>query len=68
MGTGCYAARMDETPTPEEHPPTRYCTSAARHWFTYYGCVGSSAPTCRHCGARNPNYDPNRDPFRRTDG
>jgi hypothetical protein len=39
------------------------CRSGARHWFTYYGWVGSSAPTCRHCGATNPNYDRQRDPL-----
>jgi hypothetical protein len=39
-----------------------HCTQAARHWWTYYGYVGSSAPTCRHCGAPNPNYDRDRDP------
>ena len=38
------------------------CTRGARHWFAYYGWVGSSAPTCRHCGAPNPNYDIDRDP------
>lgn len=38
------------------------CKSNMRHWFTYYGWVGSSAPTCRHCGAPNPRYDPDRDP------
>ena len=43
--------------------PTAPCHHHARHWFTYYGWVGSSAPTCRHCHQPNPNYDPDRDPF-----
>ena len=36
-----------------------------RHWFTYRGWVGSSAPMCQHfgCDVANPNYDPDRDPF-----
>ena len=42
-------------------PGTPYCRGGARHWFTYYGLVGSSAPTCQRCGATNPNYDPERD-------
>lgn len=37
------------------------CKGGARHWFTYYGWVGSSAPTCRRCGAPNPNYRPQDD-------
>lgn len=49
------------------------CTRGARHWFAYYGWVGSSAPVCRRCGAPNPYYDRDRDPLatdtrRRTDG
>lgn len=40
---------------------TPYCRDGARHWFTYYGLVGSSAPTCQRCGIRNPHYDPDRD-------
>jgi hypothetical protein len=39
------------------------CTRAARHWFAYFGYVGSSAPTCRRCGADNPRYRPEDDPF-----
>lgn len=39
------------------------CTEGARHWFTYYGEVGTSSPTCRRCGATNPNYDRDRDPY-----
>jgi hypothetical protein len=46
-------------------PHTPYCDSGARHWFAYYGRVGSSAPTCRRCGADNPNYQPGRDPYRK---
>lgn len=42
-------------------PATPYCRAGARHWFAYYGLVGSSAPTCQRCGAANPNYDPERD-------
>lgn len=36
-----------------------------RHWFAYYGQPGTSAPTCVRygCDARNPNYDPDRDPY-----
>lgn len=39
------------------------CTG--RHWFTYYGWPGTSAPTCRRygCGAVNWRYDPARDPY-----
>lgn len=40
-----------------------YCRAGARHWFAYYGWVGSSAKTCRRCGAPNPNYRPDDDPF-----
>lgn len=47
-----------------ERPPCGSRRSIhARHWFAYYRWVGSSAPTCRHCGAPNPRYDPERDPF-----
>lgn len=42
-------------------PNTPYCRGGARHWFTYYGLVGSSSPKCLRCGAQNPNYDPERD-------
>lgn len=42
----------------------KYCKYGIRHWFAYYGIVGSSAPTCRRCGAPNPNYRPDDDPFR----
>jgi hypothetical protein len=41
----------------------RRCTNGMRHWYAYYGYVGSSSPTCLHCGAPNPRYDPGRDPF-----
>jgi hypothetical protein len=41
-----------------------YCSHGARHWFAYYGMVGSSAPACRRCGAKNPDYRPADDPFR----
>lgn len=41
------------------------CSEGMRHWFTYYGWVGSSSPVCRRCHAPNPNYDPDRD-VRRT--
>jgi hypothetical protein len=37
------------------------CKNRARHWFTYYGWVGSSSPVCRWCGAPNPNYRPEDD-------
>lgn len=37
--------------------------TCGRHWFAYYGWVGSSSPVCRRCGAPNPNYDEDRDPF-----
>lgn len=44
-------------------PNTPYCRYGARHWFTYYGMPGTSAPTCRrHCGAANPSYRPQDDP------
>lgn len=39
------------------------CSTGGRHWFTYYGWVGSSSPSCRHCGADNPKYRPEDDPF-----
>lgn len=41
-------------------------TCPARHWFTYYGLVRSSAKFCVRwgCGALNPHYDPDRDPHR----
>lgn len=41
------------------------CTQGWRHWFTYYGHVGSSSPTCVRCGGPNPNYDAGRDTKRR---
>lgn len=44
-------------------PRATRCRHRARHWFTYYGWVGSSAPACRACGATNPNYRPEDDPF-----
>lgn len=47
----------------DDHMIQKRCTRGERHWFTRYGWVGSSAPTCRHCGADNPNYDPERDPL-----
>lgn len=36
------------------------------HWYTYQGRVGSSSPVCVRagCGAPNPHYDPDRDPYR----
>jgi hypothetical protein len=34
-----------------------------RHFYAYYGWVGSSSPECRRCGAPNNTYDPSRDPF-----
>jgi hypothetical protein len=37
------------------------CTIGARHWFTYYGRVGSSAPACLRCDEPNPNYRPEDD-------
>lgn len=42
------------------------CLGGQRHWFAYYGWVGSSAPACQRYGCRalNPNYDPERDPKR----
>lgn len=39
------------------------CKFGARHWFAYYGWVGSSSPICRRCGAANPDYDRDRDPY-----
>ena len=30
------------------------CRAQIRHWFTYYGAVGSLSPVCQHCGAPNP--------------
>lgn len=33
----------------------------ARHWYAYYGHVGSSSPCCVRCGHPNPRYNPNRD-------
>jgi hypothetical protein len=34
-----------------------------RHWFAYFGWVGSSSPTCVRygCDAPNPNYRPDDD-------
>ena len=43
-----------------EQPARRRC--GRRHWFAYYGQVGSSSPTCRRCDAPNPNYRPEADP------
>lgn len=41
------------------------CNTGGRHWFAYYGQVGTSAPTCvRGCGATNPRYRPEEDPKR----
>jgi hypothetical protein len=40
---------------------TRRC--GARHWFAYYGWPGSSAPSCRRCGAHNPRYRRDDDPY-----
>lgn len=38
------------------------CQGNYRHWFAYYGWVGSSSPTCVHgCGTANPRYDATRD-------
>jgi hypothetical protein len=34
-----------------------------RHFFAYYGWVGSSSPVCRRCGHPNPKYRPELDPF-----
>jgi hypothetical protein len=34
-----------------------------KHWFAYYGLVGSSAPKCQRCGAPNPKYRPDDDPY-----
>ncbi|QQO39406.1 hypothetical protein SEA_NAMAGO_5 [Microbacterium phage Namago] len=48
----------------KSNPNVPYCRWGPRHWFTYYGRPGTSAPTCRRCGTENPNYDPNRDPER----
>jgi hypothetical protein len=42
------------------------CPVQARHWFAYYGYVGSSSPVCVRCGAPNPNYRPDDDPRRTT--
>lgn len=39
------------------------CRLAARHWYAYYGWVGSSAPECQHCGEPNPHYRPDDDPW-----
>lgn len=47
-------------PDAERDAPRR---CAGRHWFAYYGWVGSSAPTCRKCSAPNPRYNQDRDPF-----
>ena len=38
------------------------CPGHQRHWYAYYGWVGSSSPTCVRCGAPNPDYAPERDP------
>jgi hypothetical protein len=46
-------------------PDVRYCRNGARHWFTYYGQVGTSAPRCRRCNEPNPRYRPADDPYRR---
>ncbi len=35
-----------------------------RHWFAYWGEVGTSSPVCRRCGEPNPNYRPDDDPRR----
>lgn len=34
-----------------------------RHWFAFYGYVGSSSPVCVRCGAPNPGYRPDDDPI-----
>jgi hypothetical protein len=41
---------------------TTRCRNGARHWYAYYGWVGSSSPKCLHCGEPNPKYDRDRDP------
>jgi hypothetical protein len=35
-----------------------------RHWFAYFGEVGSSSPVCVRCGAPNPHYRPEDDTHR----
>jgi hypothetical protein len=32
------------------------CKTGGRHWYAYYGWVGSSSPVCVRCGEPNPNY------------
>jgi hypothetical protein len=43
------------------------CPGHGRHWFTYYGAPGSSAPVCQRCGAENPGYRPEDDDRRESD-
>lgn len=53
----------DRSAQTSERPRNHPC--GARHWFVYRGMVGSSSPICVRygCGAPNPRYDPNSDPF-----
>jgi hypothetical protein len=44
---------------------TAYTCRPGPHWFAYYGWVRSSSPVCVRCGAENPRYRPNDDPFRK---
>lgn len=41
------------------------CRSGLKHWFAYYGMVGSSSPACvrYRCEAPNPRYRPTDDPY-----
>jgi hypothetical protein len=55
----CHADREREYRKRRRLPP---CRGHRRHWFVYYGEVGTSAPVCQRCGIANPNYDWRRDP------
>ena len=53
---------MTRTRQPEGRAAHTLCP--IRHWFAYWGYVGSSSPVCVRCGAPNPNYRPDDDPRR----
>lgn len=53
-----------------KRPKMPPCHQHARHWFAYRGLrggVGTSSPVCVRygCDVPNPNYDPDRDPYRK---
>lgn len=62
-GRECRTCHADRERERRKRNAIKPCQHNARHWFAYYGWVGSSAPTCRHCGEPNPRYVRDRDPF-----